>query len=139
MILSAGIIPIRETEEGMRVLLLRVYRYWDFPKGEVAAGEDHLQAACRELREETGIVDVVFPWGTAFYETPPYRRGKVARYYLGRTETEGVHLGINPELGRPEHHGYLWASAEQARGLLNPRVRAALDWALQRLARPEGR
>ena len=36
-----------------RVLLLRVYNYWDCPKGVVEPGEDPLAAARREVREET--------------------------------------------------------------------------------------
>jgi len=46
---SAGIIPVRLHTAGPRFLLLRSYRYWDFPKGEIDAGEDPLEAALREF------------------------------------------------------------------------------------------
>ena len=61
--LSAGIVPVRMIDALPNVLLLRVYRYWDFPKGEVEVGEEPLASAVRELEEETGLVDVEFCWG----------------------------------------------------------------------------
>ncbi|NIR58308.1 MAG: NUDIX hydrolase, partial [Gammaproteobacteria bacterium] len=33
--LSAGVVVVRTDRDGPRYLLLRAYRYWDFPKGEV--------------------------------------------------------------------------------------------------------
>ena len=128
--LSAGVVVIRPTRQGCRYLLLRAFRYWDFPKGVVAEGEDPLETARREVAEETGITDVAFPWGTRFHETEPYRKGqKVARYFAGRTIQEEVALPVSPELGRPEHHEYRWAPLSEARQLLGDRVRAALEWA----------
>jgi bis(5'-nucleosidyl)-tetraphosphatase len=110
--------------------LLRAFNYWDFPKGEVAAGEDPLTAACREVAEETGITDLAFPWGFDFYQTEPYNRGrKVARYFVGETATDRVRLPVDAELGRPEHHEYRWASRREAVGLLGERVAGALGWA----------
>ncbi len=129
MVLSAGVIPVRETADGPRFLLLRVYRYWDFPKGEVEPGEDAMAAARRELEEDSGIFQLELPWGADYYETLPYGRGKVARYYLARTAMAQVRLGINPQLGRPEHHEFRWVSYEEARSLVNERVGAVLDWA----------
>ncbi len=133
MVLSAGVIPVRETADGPRFLLLRAYRYWDFPKGEVEPGEDAMAAARRELEEESGILQLELPWGSDYYETLPYGRGKVARYYLARTAMAQVRLGINPQLGRPEHHEFRWVSARQGLELLNARVAAALRWALARI------
>lgn len=133
-ILSAGVIPVfgRDTPE---FLLLRVYRYWDFPKGIVEKGEDPLRAAQRELTEETGLVQVAFPWGEDFYETEPYTYGKVARYYLGTVESQEVVLPPNPVTGLVEHHEFRWFRADEARRLLVPRVALALEWALGKISK----
>jgi 8-oxo-dGTP pyrophosphatase MutT (NUDIX family) len=42
----------------LRFLLLNYGRHWDFAKGHVEGDETELEAAVRELREETGIRDV---------------------------------------------------------------------------------
>lgn len=128
-ILSAGIVVVRRTADGCRFLLLRVYNYWDFPKGLVEPGETPLEAARREIREETGLTDLDFRWGEGYYETAPYGHNKVARYYVAETDQEDVELPVSPELGHPEHHEYRWVNAEEGRALLVPRVQAVLDWA----------
>jgi len=128
-ILSAGIVLVREGPDGIRFLLLRAYRYWDFPKGETRRGEAPLTAARRELAEETGLTRLDFRWGEVYVETERYGRGKVARYYLAAAPDGAVTLPVSPELGRPEHHEYRWAPAAEAESLLNPRLRRVLAWA----------
>ena len=127
--LSAGVVVVRDEEGGWRYLLLRAYRYWDFPKGGVEPGETPAAAARREVAEETGISRLWFLCGEAYTETPPYGRGKVARYYLAATDEDRVVLPVSPELGRPEHHEYRWLDYAAARDLLVPRVRNVLAWA----------
>lgn len=138
LILSAGIVPVRRFGSEMRFLILRCFGYWDFPKGETEPGEDPLDTARREVAEEAGLTDLDFRWGTSFVETPPYGRGKVARYYLAESPRGDVVLGINPELGFPEHQEFRWVTEEEGHMLLNDRVCAVLDWAVQRIgALPE--
>ena len=129
-ILSAGVVIVRKPVDGWRVLLLRVYNYWDFPKGRVESGEEALAAARRETREETTIDDLDFAWGESFIDTAPYGRDrKVARYFVARTATEKVSLPVNPELGKPEHHEWQWCSFETAEQRVPDRLWPVLRWA----------
>ena len=129
-ILSAGVVVVRRADEGWRVLLLRVYNYWDCPKGLVEPGEDALTTARREVREETTIADLDFAWGTKHIDTAPYgREKKVARYYVARTATTSISLPVNPELGRPEHHEWRWCNFENAALLVSERLLPVLRWA----------
>ena len=129
--LSCGAVLVRQTDSGWLTLMLRAYKNWDFPKGLREQGEETLETACREIGEETGIGDLSFDWGERFTDTGPYNRGKVARYYIARTETEGVVMGISPDLGRPEHHEYRWLDFDEAYDISAPRVRQVVQWARQ--------
>lgn len=127
--LSAGAVIVRTTPQGNRFLLLRSFDHWDFPKGLVENGENAMAAALREVREETTVNDLTFPWGDVHTETGPYSRGKVARYYLAQTATEHISLPVNPEIGRPEHSEYRWVDYDTAVRLVSDRVRPVLEWA----------
>lgn len=131
---SAGAVVFHREGGGHAYLLLRAYRNWDFPKGELCDGEGPLDAARREVAEETGITDLRLPEGAPHVETPVYARDKVARYYLAEAGTREVRLGVNPALGRPEHHEFRWLAYVEARPLLVERLRRVLDWAEERVA-----
>jgi 8-oxo-dGTP pyrophosphatase MutT (NUDIX family) len=126
---AAGAVVFRRSERGIRVLILRAYNNWDFPKGLIEPGEDALAAAKREVEEETGLAGLEYPFGDEFKETLPYAGRKVARYYLAETDEAELRLPVSPELGRPEHHEYRWVSFEEAEDLLPPRLAAVLEWA----------
>ena len=130
-ILSCGVVLARQAEAGIVTLMLRAYHHWDFPKGIVEKGEEPMQAALRELCEETGIDETKFEWGDRYMETGPYSRGKTARYYLASTEQDQVVLGPSPETGEPEHHEWRWVSFDEAHDLASPRVREDVRWARQ--------
>ncbi|HEX4602092.1 MAG TPA: NUDIX domain-containing protein [Gemmatimonadales bacterium] len=62
---SAGLVLYRRGDGGLEVLLVhpggpfwakKDLGAWSIPKGEIADGEDPLEAAQREFREETGCV-----------------------------------------------------------------------------------
>jgi 8-oxo-dGTP pyrophosphatase MutT (NUDIX family) len=129
--LSCGIVLARATDDGYVTLLLRAWHHWDFPKGLMEEGEEPVDAALRELREETGIASTEFEWGERHMETGPYSRGKTARYYLARTDEEEVVLGPSPDTGEPEHHEWRWVSFDEAYDLASPRVREVVRWARQ--------
>ncbi|MBW3567475.1 MAG: NUDIX domain-containing protein, partial [Proteobacteria bacterium] len=103
-------------------------------KGMVEDDETPLEAAQRETLEEAGISELEFRWGDDFYETPPYNRGKVARYYLAHTLEEAISIVPNPVTGRLEHVEYRWVSFEQAWRMVSPRVQRVLSWAAIQLA-----
>ena len=129
--LSCGVVVARRTETGWVTLLLRAFHHWDFPKGIRERGEEPLEAAVREVGEETSVTELSFDWGDRFFETGPYSRGKVARYFIATTSQERVDMGISPETGEPEHHEWRWVSFDEAYDLGSPRVRTIVQWARQ--------
>ena len=129
--LSCGAVVVRQTDDGWKTILLRAFHHWDFPKGIREPGEDPMQAALREVGEETGIDDLVFEWGDRFFETGPYSKGKVARYFLAQTAQEEIKMGLSPETGEPEHHEWRWVSFDEAYDMGSPRVRSIVQWARQ--------
>jgi 8-oxo-dGTP pyrophosphatase MutT (NUDIX family) len=131
---AAGAVVFRRTERGVRLLVLRAYKSWDFPKGLVEAGESDLDAAKRECAEETGLSDLDFPFGDAHQDTLPYSGGKIARYFLAETAEAHIELPVSPELGRPEHHEWRWVSFDEAEDVLPPRLAVVLDWARRTLS-----
>src|SRR5947209_1070993 len=126
---AASVAGFRRNRNGIYLLILRAYKNWDFPKGLVDPGEDQLAAAKRELKEETGLAGVDFPFGEEYRETLPYSGNKIARYYLGETDEVEIELPISKELGRPEHHEYRWVTFGEAEELLPPRLGVVLEWA----------
>jgi 8-oxo-dGTP pyrophosphatase MutT (NUDIX family) len=130
---AAGAVVFRRSDKGIRLLVLRAYKNWDFPKGTIEPGEDALAAARREVEEETGLAALGYPFGDQFRETVPYANNKVARYYLAETDAEKIVLPVSPELGRPEHHEFRWVSFDEAEDLLPPRLAPVLEWARKTL------
>lgn len=105
----------RDTDEGPEYLLLRYGGgNWGFPKGHVEAGENDLQAAQREVMEETGIDypdQEILP---GFEDDTDYnfRRGRIlvekdVHFYLVRTGTRNIKLSH-------EHSGFAWLPYQQA-------------------------
>ena len=129
--LSCGIVLARQSDAAWLTLLLRAYHNWDFPKGICEDGESPIDAAIREVGEETGIKELSLDWGERYTETGPYSRGKTARYYLARTASAEVVMGLSPETGEPEHHEWRWVSFDEAYDLSAPRVKNVVQWARQ--------
>jgi 8-oxo-dGTP pyrophosphatase MutT (NUDIX family) len=126
---AAGTVVFRRTDRGVRLLVLRAYRNWDFPKGMIEPGESELEAAKRETAEETGLTELDFPFGEEHKDTLAYAGGKIARYFIAETAKTDIELPVSPELGRPEHHEWRWVSYEEAEELLPPRLGIVLEWA----------
>ncbi|HTC38217.1 MAG TPA: NUDIX domain-containing protein [Steroidobacteraceae bacterium] len=122
----------------VQYLLLRAYKNWDFPKGLVEPGEQPLDAAVREVKEETTLVNLAFDWGQNYMDTGPYNKGKISRYYLARSNETQVHLPINPELGFPEHQEARWVRFETALDMVSPRLKPVIHWASDIITAPVG-
>ena len=106
---SAGAVVFVPAAEGPEYLLLRYGAgYWGFPKGHVEAGETDVQAAQREVEEETGIPVGQQKLLEGFEDDTDYkfRRGSIlvekdVRFFLIEAGTREVKLSH-------EHSGYAW-------------------------------
>jgi len=137
MTISAGIVPVRKTNNGYLFLLLRAWNFWDFPKGRVESGEETINTAIRETEEEASIPAnrLDFKWGKDSYTTEPYlkKKNKVGVYFLAETDKEDIVLPYSEEIGKPEHEEYRWVTYDDAQNLTNERIGAVLKWAYNKM------
>ncbi len=121
---SAGAVVFRKTKFGREYLLIqhpdapndRVHKptsgHWDFPKGHIEAREKTKDTVRREVREETGILNIVpVP---DFKETIRYvvdyegrKRLKFVVFFLAETKQKRVVLSF-------EHQAYAWLPYKEA-------------------------
>tara|TARA_B100001741_G_scaffold298651_1_gene284370 strand:+ start:190 stop:612 length:423 start_codon:yes stop_codon:yes gene_type:complete len=86
--------------------------HWDFPKGHVESGEEEIDTALRELKEETNIEDVnIIP---SFKQFINYKIDKgtlsVSKrviFFLAETKVWDVSLSS-------EHQNFIWLNFEEA-------------------------
>ena len=114
---SAGAILFRRVDDGREYLLLHYPAgHWDFPKGNIEPGEEPLDTARREVKEETNLEDIRFIDDFKERLTYFYRReGQIVRkeviFYLA--EAVGGEVRISWE-----HIGYAWADYDKAMSML---------------------
>ncbi len=106
---SAGVVVFND---GRYLLLHYEAGHWDFPKGHVEKGESDVQAALRELKEETGIVDAEVLPGFSdgiryFFKKEGKTIVKEVVFFVARTKTEKVTLSH-------EHKGFIWLPFKEA-------------------------
>ena len=128
---SAGLILYRRRPQGVEVLLVhpggpfwarKDLGAWSIPKGELDSGEDPLQAAIREFREETG-----FPANGPFAELGSIRQsgGKIVTAWAFEGDCDPAELSSNscfvewpPHSGRqleiPEVDRAEWFTLQEA-------------------------
>jgi bis(5'-nucleosidyl)-tetraphosphatase len=104
---SAGIVLFRK-DNGKRHYLVLHYPggHFDLPKGHIETGETELEAAERELVEETGIDACELIDGYREIINYKYKRGDITIdkdvvFFLGRTEKKDVTLSY-------EHRDSMW-------------------------------
>ena len=104
---SAGAVLFRR-ENGTEMFLLLHYPtgHWDYPKGNIEKGEQELETVRREIKEETGISDIVIIDGFKKVIGYNYKRDSVlvhkkVSYYVAECNTSKVTISF-------EHHGYQW-------------------------------
>eukprot|EP00743_Colponemidia_sp_Colp-15_P011461 GILK01012790.1.p1 GENE.GILK01012790.1~~GILK01012790.1.p1 ORF type:complete len:167 (-),score=27.99 GILK01012790.1:204-668(-) len=84
---SCGFVVVRR--EPLALLLLKHSNRYDFAKGHMESGEDEMQTALRELREETGLseqdVDIVPNYRVTSEYVIRYRRKPYNGNYVKKT------------------------------------------------------
>ena len=110
---SAGAVVFRRAPGGSKYLLLKYpARHWDLPKGNIEKGEEPIQTMVREVREETGIVDLRVVPGYErkieyFYRRDGKKVHKTVVFFLAETPVEKVTISF-------EHQDYGWFDYDEA-------------------------
>ena len=97
-----GVRVVIPDEEG-RILMVKQHHeerdIWMVPGGGIEAGENSIEAAIREAKEETGLdIEVI---GVAWHieEVSPERGQRFVNYMIGKVVGGELGLGYDPELG----------------------------------------
>jgi bis(5'-nucleosidyl)-tetraphosphatase len=109
---SAGAVVFRKGKEPSYLLLQYEAKHWDFPKGNIEAGEKDLETVKREVEEETGIKDLEVIDGFKeklhyFYKLNGELISKEVIFYLAKTDTGEINLSF-------EHIAFKWLDYEEA-------------------------
>ncbi|HEX6672788.1 MAG TPA: NUDIX domain-containing protein [Nitrososphaeraceae archaeon] len=111
--ISCGALVYCIENQDVKFLLLRYSQgHWDFPKGNKEKGETNLETTRREIKEETGISDIVFRDRFEKEITYNYSRqnekiSKKVIYFLAKTKATNVVLSS-------EHTDFVWELYENA-------------------------
>ena len=112
---SAGAVVYLKNDDGLKfALVVERSGHCGFPKGHIEAGETDVQAALRELYEETGLTAKLDTSRCASieYSISSFARKQVA-FFLG--EVTGV-----PKVREGEIDKFKWVTAEELKDYLFP-------------------
>jgi 8-oxo-dGTP pyrophosphatase MutT (NUDIX family)/ankyrin repeat protein len=114
LVRAAGGVPVRETQDGLEVLVIHRPQYgdWSFPKGKCEPGESDEACAIREVEEETGLVCSLEEELPSTSYTDSKDRPKRVRYW--RLRIVGGELRFVHEADEAR-----WVSAAEAEALLS--------------------
>lgn len=118
---SYGIIPVfKKDKEYSFLAVLHKTGHWAFPKGHLIGNETPLDAAKRELYEETDVTDCIIPEGVSFEENYNFEQdgckiNKTVAYFLGFVDNQETHT---PGKFKPEILESKWVSYSEALRLL---------------------
>ncbi len=105
--------------EPIYLLLHRVlnWRGWEFPKGGVEEGEDHIEALKREIKEETGldVDEIVAELPKSEWKAEDGTSYSYRQYLVRADSSQAVVLQREPVV---EHDAYRWVKYEEAMELL---------------------
>lgn len=106
-------------DEGNRLLIFRNSR-WDLPKGKVEPGESLLQAALREVQEETGLATSLSPSSPRHAAVKTYHVYNLyGGWHLKQTSWFPLHVsGIRPTPTPQQEEGIsaaVWVSPSEWR------------------------
>jgi len=113
---SAGFILFKDDGNRKYLLLKHGTDYWNFPKGKLESGESDLEAAKRELKEETGInnIEILDGFEDTFGYSFLVKEGmikKVVKMFLAKYLNGSINLSH-------EHEEYKWLVFKDALNIL---------------------
>jgi len=112
---SYGVILIlrKKNEEDKFLILHQTRGHWGFPKGHGEKGETPKESAIRELKEETGIIDIEFIDLPNILDRYLFKLGgkhydKTVEYFIAFTKSDKV------VMQEAEIQNYKWTTFEEA-------------------------
>ena len=117
---SCGALVFRWIENILYVLTInfdhKMLNIWGFPKGHIENGENEIQAACREVKEETFVdIEIIpeFEEVTKFKLTEGFTaHNRIVKYFIGKPLSTKIKIEPN------KLKNACWVQVDDAKKLL---------------------